>query len=63
LVWEAIKRAKKMGCRTFDFEGIDDPRFPIRAWRGFSHFKKSFGGKEIDYPGCFKKARSFFNLV
>ena len=55
LVWEAIKKAKKKGCLIFDFEGIFDSRFPVKSWRGFSHFKKSFGGKEVDYPGCFKK--------
>jgi len=57
LVWEAIKLAKKRGCKIFDFEGIYDERFPIKAWKGFSHFKKSFGGKEVGYPGCFVKYR------
>lgn len=55
LVWEAIKMAKKLGCRIFDFEGIYDERFPIKSWLGFSHFKKSFGGKEVEYPGCLVK--------
>lgn len=55
LVWEAIKKAKKMGCQIFDFEGIYDERFPNKSWKGFSHFKKSFGGKEIEFPGCFLK--------
>lgn len=55
LVWEAIKWAKKQGCQIFDFEGIYDSRFPIKSWQGFSHFKKSFGGKEVNYPGCFVK--------
>ena len=57
LVWEAIKLAKKQGCKIFDFEGIYDPRFPQKSWRGFSHFKKSFGGKEIEYPESFRKYR------
>lgn len=57
LVWEAIKLAKKRGCRIFDFEGIYDERFPIKAWKGFSHFKESFGGREIEYPGVFTKSR------
>lgn len=57
LVWKAIKLAKKRGCKIFDFEGIYDERFPIKAWKGFSHFKKSFGGKEIKYPGVFTKSR------
>ncbi|HUW21253.1 MAG TPA: peptidoglycan bridge formation glycyltransferase FemA/FemB family protein [Candidatus Bathyarchaeia archaeon] len=55
LVWEAIKIAKNKGCRNFDFEGIFDLRFPQKSWLGFSHFKKSFGGKEIGYPGCYRK--------
>lgn len=55
LVWEAIREVKKRGGRTFDFEGIYDERFPIKSWQGFSHFKKSFGGKEVVYPGCWKK--------
>lgn len=57
LVWEAIKLAKERGCKIFDFEGIYDERFPIKSWKGFSHFKKSFGGKEIKYPGVFTKSR------
>ena len=60
LVWEAIKLAKKRGCKIFDFEGIYDPRFPIKSWKGFSHFKKSFGGREIEYPGSFVK---FYNPI
>ncbi len=57
LVWEAIKLAKKQSCQIFDFEGIYDNRFPQNSWQGFSHFKKSFGGKEIKYPGCLIKYR------
>ena len=61
LVWEAIKLAKKRGCQVFDFEGIYDERFPITSWKGFTHFKKGFGGKEIEYPGCFVKNRLPFS--
>lgn len=58
LVWEAIKRAKKAGCLVFDFEGVEDKRYRFTCkWRGFSHFKKSFGGKEITYPGSFSRWR------
>ncbi len=52
LTWEAIKLAKKLGCRLFDFEGIDDKR-----WSGFTRFKKSFGGIEVEYRGSFSKWR------
>lgn len=55
LVHKAIEYARGVGCRYFDFEGIYDHRFPINSWKGFTHFKKSFGGEEIEYPGCFRK--------
>jgi len=59
LVWEAIKLAKKKGCKIFDFEGIEDPRYKdTKKWAGFSHFKKSFGGKEVIFPGAFIKFSS-----
>ena len=53
LVWEALKLAKKRGCRIFDFEGIYDERFPSKTsekWKGFTKFKQGFGGKEKYYP-------------
>jgi len=61
LVWEAMKMTKssrgrsasgrKKGCKVFDFEGIYDERFPIKSWKGFTHFKRSFGGEEVEFPG------------
>ena len=57
LVWEAMKEAKKRGCSKWDFEGIYDQRWPNNGWLGFSHFKKSFGGEEIEYIGSFTKWR------
>jgi lipid II:glycine glycyltransferase (peptidoglycan interpeptide bridge formation enzyme) len=57
IVWEAMKQAKTLGCQVWDFEGIYDARQPNKGWLGFSHFKKSFGGKEIEYPGPFEKWR------
>ena len=61
LTWEAIKLAKKRGCKVFDFEGIYDLRFPIKSWEGFSKFKRTFGGKKVEYPGCFTKT-NFLNI-
>lgn len=55
LVWTAINWAKEKGAKIFDFEGIYDERFPNRRWKGFTHFKKSFGGYEVEYPGAFSK--------
>lgn len=54
-VWQAMGEAKKRGCLIWDFEGIYDPRWPNKGWAGFTHFKKSFGGKEFSFPGSFKK--------
>lgn len=54
-VWESIKLAKKQKCKVFDFEGIYDVRFPLKSWLGFTRFKKSFGGHDIDYPGAFQR--------
>lgn len=57
VVWTAMKEAKKMGCKVWDFEGIYDERWPNKGWLGFSHFKKSFGGVEVKFPGSFEKWR------
>ncbi len=66
IVWEGIKWAKIKGAKIFDFEGIYDERFPDPSWQGFTHFKKSFGGHEVIYPGAYvlKKSFSFpLNLI
>lgn len=56
IVWRAIKELKKQAIKILDLEGIYDPRFKFtRRWQGFSHFKKSFGGEEITFPGSFSK--------
>ncbi len=55
LVWKGLLWAKSQQCKLFDFEGIYDSRFPNKSWLGFTHFKKSFGGTEILYPGAYTK--------
>lgn len=55
ILWSGIVWAKKRGAKIFDFEGIYDERFPNKRWKGFTHFKKSFGGYEVEYPGAFIK--------
>jgi hypothetical protein len=57
VVWECMKEAKKKGCGVWDFEGIFDSRWSNNGWRGFSHFKKSFGGWETEFPGSYEKWR------
>lgn len=61
VMWEGIKWAKGKGAKTFDTEGIFDERFPIPAWRGFTKFKKGFGGKEKKFPGAYQKIFLPFN--
>lgn len=55
LVWESLKNAKNKNLKMFDFEGIYDERFPLPAWKGFTRFKKGFGGKEVEYLGKLHK--------
>lgn len=55
ILWSGISWAKQTGAKIFDFEGIYDERFPNKKWKGFTHFKKSFGGYEVEYPGAYYK--------
>jgi len=55
IVWDGILWAKTKKAKVFDFEGIYDERFPNKSWKGFTHFKKSFGGHEVSHQGTFVK--------
>jgi len=56
LLWQAIRFLKKRGVKTLDLEGIYDPRNPsTKKWKGFTLFKKGFGGREVEYIGSFVK--------
>ncbi len=57
LLHQGILWAKRQNCKIFDFEGVFDERFPNKDWLGFTHFKKSFGGYEVIYPGTYVKNR------
>jgi lipid II:glycine glycyltransferase (peptidoglycan interpeptide bridge formation enzyme) len=43
------------GCRTVDLWGVVEPDDPDAdpAWRGFSDFKRTFGGRPLRHPGLF----------
>ncbi|MFH1233479.1 MAG: peptidoglycan bridge formation glycyltransferase FemA/FemB family protein [Patescibacteria group bacterium] len=45
---QCIKLAKNQGCAFYDFNGIDEIK-----WPGVTRFKKGFGGDVVDYPGTF----------
>ena len=50
LQWEAIREAKKRGCRAYDFWGYVDPKKqPGHPWAGPTLFKMGFGGKIYEY--------------
>lgn len=49
LQWEAIKEAKKRGCRFYNFWGIYQESRTPKSWEGLSLFKTGFGGTQIDY--------------
>ncbi len=50
LQWEAIKEAKRRGCKTYDFLGIAPEHATNHPWAGVTEFKKKFGGTVVDYP-------------
>ena len=50
LQWEAIKEAKRRGCRLYDFWGYVDPKkHPQHPWAGPTLFKMGFGGRVYKY--------------
>lgn len=53
LHWEAIRLARNLGSKHYDFGGIAPANEERHAWAGISRFKKGFGGFEVKYPGSF----------
>ena len=54
LLNEAIFDAKEKGIKTFDFWGIAPDDAPnTHPWKGFTAFKKSFGGEPKHYAGTY----------
>jgi peptidoglycan pentaglycine glycine transferase (the first glycine) len=50
LQWEAIREAKRRGCKTYDFLGIAPEGAANHPWAGVTEFKKKFGGTVVNYP-------------
>jgi len=48
LQWEAIKEAKKWGCRFYNFWGIFQKGRTPKSWQGLTLFKTGFGGQELN---------------
>ncbi len=59
---KVIQTMKKEGYQKLDLEGIFDERFPesTTRWKGFTVYKKKWGGEIVTYPGSFTKT---FNPV
>ncbi len=60
LQWEAIKLAKKLGAKEYDFWGIakkeafsSEKEFERHHWAGITRFKQGFGGKIVSYPSAY----------
>lgn len=51
LLVQMILDAKNADANTFDFWGITTSTDPQHPWYGFTQYKKSFGGKQINYSG------------
>lgn len=52
LTVQLILDAKEKGLKTFDFWGIAPENAPKNhPWAGFTSFKKTFDGQEVDYAG------------
>jgi lipid II:glycine glycyltransferase (peptidoglycan interpeptide bridge formation enzyme) len=50
--WEAICRAKELGCLRYNFGGIS-AEGNIPGWEGITAFKKKFGGIEVKHSDFF----------
>lgn len=48
LHWQIINLAKSQGYKYYDFNGVDEKR-----WPGVTRFKNGFGGSAVNYPGTF----------
>lgn len=70
--WQAIKKAKKVGMKFYDFWGIApaiNNRLPANnkqqhPWAGVTRFKKGFGGKEVHFVGSWDLIynKTWYNL-
>lgn len=49
LQWEAIRYAKNLGFKYYDFLGIAPENSRSHPWAGVTEFKKKFGGTVIKY--------------
>lgn len=68
LLVQMLVDAKRAGMKSFDFWGITTSTDKNHPWYGFTQFKKSYGGRQVDYAGTWdlpiKKLRySFYKVL
>ncbi len=51
LHWEAIRRARELGCHSYDLWGVPETDAPDHPWHGLAQFKLGFGGRRILLAG------------
>lgn len=51
--WEAIREAKKRGCKRYDFLGIAPAGVKNHPWSGVTEFKLKFGGEQTKACAAF----------
>lgn len=54
LVTQMMEDAHAAGLPEFDLYGVVPPGVTDHAWSGFSDFKRSFGGYQVDYSGTWE---------
>ena len=52
LQWEAMRLARRAGCRTYDLFGIPPAPDSPHPMQGLYRFKTGFGGRIVNRPGC-----------
>lgn len=55
LVTYLLQQAKDESLERFDFFGLSPADQPNHRWAGFSQFKRSFGGQELQFSGTWEK--------
>jgi lipid II:glycine glycyltransferase (peptidoglycan interpeptide bridge formation enzyme) len=52
---EMLRSLAVDGCRTVDMWGVVEPDDPDAdpAWKGFSDFKRTYGGEPLRHPGLY----------
>lgn len=55
LVTAMMESAQEAGLSEFDLYGVVPPEVTDHAWSGFSDFKRSFGGSQVDFSGAWER--------